>query len=137
MIGSSELLHSALKSVLNDESFKVHSPLAESATHIASLLMAYCTDPLNPSILFSKFSEDLTCQLRKCFVTKTSHKMEKEAMWGHYHVLWSSTNLITSWVDFVFEAVGERPTPAFFQYITHEVRHKTKNCIIIVKFNLA
>ena len=48
-------------------------------------------------------------------------KKKKEALWASYHVLCSSLKFRTTWEEFVFTAVGKKPSPIFFQHIMHNV----------------
>jgi hypothetical protein len=117
ILESCDMIIRGINSVLE---WKVKSPLATAAQETASSLLKYCGNPPYPD-LFLNFSDDLVKGLATCFIQKKIFKLKKEVMWGHYHIHRSSATFHKMWSDFVEKAVRTKPSPIFYQHITHEV----------------
>ena len=64
----------------------------------------------------------LTCAKRSILVLKERNlKLDKEAMWGCFHTLRSSTTFKDSWISFVQQETGKIPSPIFFQEVTQHI----------------
>ena len=115
---SEKLFDRAVHRILEDDGFKVPSDLATSARSLASRLVTYHE---KNSALVKAFSEQFVSRLKTCFSTKKSFKLAKEAMWKAYHALRTSDSFNDEWIKFIEDALGEKPTPIFYQHVTHEV----------------
>ena len=115
-----EIVDRTMRKVLHDGGFKVPSPNATEALKIANLLMTSADYP--HCQLFTDFSLKLITKLQSCFKTRKCKQTERELMWGHYHVVRSSPEFHDDWCMFIYQAVNiSKPTPAFYQFVTHEV----------------
>ena len=76
-----------------------------------------------PPEVFSSFACTLVASLRSCVSSAPGNaiKKQKEAMWSSYHALRCTRKFRDVWEQFVVTAVGRKPSPIFFQHITHEV----------------
>ena len=88
-VDSTLLLCGAIHGVLHDPGFTVPPPLAKAAQETASALMTYCNSPESTPDLFGTFAMWLMTELSHCFVVKQTMKLQKEAMWGHFHQLYT------------------------------------------------
>ena len=105
--------------IIHDESFRVPSTEAAVAFETAQSMIAWAT-PTYPQ-LFRDFSLDLVTNLRSCFTSKKNSQKERELMWGHFHRLRCTSEFYIKWYDFMLKSIKCKPSPTFYQYITHEV----------------
>lgn len=84
LASSHEVVLKALEGVLVDEGFKVVSSLASAVRELPSFWLADHSRCSNNS---GSFSDKIVEDMRSCFISNRSYKLEKEAMWG------SSSNL--------------------------------------------
>ena len=115
------MLREAILCVLQDPGFEVPSPAAASARETASAITTYCGEPHLAPEPFKVFASKLVNSLKTCFVSGRTLRLQKEAMWGAYHMLRTSTSFHSDWVHFVRAAVERTPSPIFYQHVTHEM----------------
>ncbi len=116
LVDEADLLYEGLKAVLE---VTVSSPSAAAAKEVASCLLEQCGRPNYSE--FSSFAIKFIKELKSCFVEWSSFKLTKEAMWGTYHQLRTSTAFVKLWNTFVAESIERKASPVFFQHVTSVV----------------
>ena len=110
-----------MKAALRDDSFKVPSKNATEALNTASALSAWCEQSTN-QLQLSTFACGLTVKLKTCLVSSvTSKRMRKEKMWGGYHKLRTSPEMISQWKTFLHRSIRHDYSPALCQFVTHHI----------------
>ena len=110
------MLLGAIQSVVVDPGFQVPSVLAATSRETAALLSA-----CSKATAFEVFATRLITNLKSCFVSHRTLKLQIEAMWGSYHLLRTTSSFQEDWISFVQTAVQRTPSPTFFQHVAHEV----------------
>ena len=114
----SEMLHTAVRELLADEEFKIRSSLSRSAVSTAASFLSW--SEVNDNT-FKSFSTEIVCDLEVAFSHVTStlrHRVQREKMWGYYHVVRSSLPFRQKWIGILEKIPGCEPSPIFFQYVT-------------------
>jgi len=106
----------ALRSIEDDDSFKIKSPEATEAKDMAKKLLEWCLVPDN-NVTFTTFvvelAEDLRQAMRPC--RKTSCNREK--LWRNFFLLRSSDDFRKKWIKFL-ECAKVVATPHLYQHVT-------------------
>ena len=108
-----------MKTVLNDEAFKLPSTEARVALETAIKVTEWM-DNATPQkeVIYENFINQLFLSLLTCFSDKLSLKQQKEYMWKSYHHLRILPNFKSTWHCFLNNITTTTPCPAFFQYVT-------------------
>ena len=129
------MLLCAIKAVLDDPGFSISSPLAANAVQSAHLFLEWSKAGQNRDVL-DCFASELISVLRTAFTTHsaTRPKVQRERMWGQYHVIRSSHRFRERWSSILRRIEGCDPCPIFFQYVTDNVfRHLVKTQFSVCK----
>ena len=117
---TSKLLIKSIKSVTDDEGFRVTSSEAAEAIKTAISLEIWSTDTGNTST-FADFSMRLIESLVACFNSKAkTSKLKREHMWREYHKLRTSSIFANEWQCFL-ESAQLEASPTFYQYVSDEL----------------
>ena len=108
-----------VESVLTNEGFQVSAPDAAVAKKIASTFLKWLEE--QPET-FSTFATNLVSSLESCFQAcrSRSKQIKSEKVWGHYHVLCTSSSYKELWNQILARS-GNTPSPTFYQFVTHEL----------------
>lgn len=114
----------ALQSVLEDPGFQIKSPLAANAIQSAKCLQQWSQLEDNRE-QFHQFSSQLVTELETALSTLSAEnkrmKVQREKMWGQYHLIRSSAAFRDMWFQFLQPLDGCTPCPIFYQFITDHV----------------
>ncbi|XP_065917383.1 uncharacterized protein [Dysidea avara] len=106
----------ALRSVLNDDSFKIMSSEAIEARKAAQILLDWCLDAANNSCFTTfvlKLSEDLKQAISSC----KKKSCNREKLWRNFFLLRSSEKFREDWVNFL-DSANVAATPILYQHLT-------------------
>ena len=117
----SEMFLKAVEKILEDDGFRIPSPLAAAARETAASLLTWCQNPANQQAL-STFSALLVAKLEPAFAQSGRKlQVQREKMWGTYHAIRSSDEFHSSWVRLLQESLGCAACPIFYWYVTDKV----------------
>ena len=108
----------ALQQTLDDESFKINSPVTVQARKSAEVLLEWCLRNKNDDKLNS-FSKQLLQSLKQVIQSSRakSYAYSKEKLWKGFFRLRCSQDFIKQWTDFLV-VVDEPVKPVLFQHLT-------------------
>ena len=110
----------AVEAVLVDVDFEVPTSEARAATRTAAAFLDWAKKKENTLIL-KEFSKYFTRSLKACIGSDTlSLRTRKTRMWGLYHELRTSEELIKAWKDFLNNSIASEACPTFFQFVTQK-----------------
>ena len=116
-----DIFLAAVKNILDDDSFKLNSPIAGTARKVAEDLLNWSSTESGCQKM-EEFSKNLHKELEKPFVM--FHKaFNREKLWRSYFLLRSSEEFIKLWTVFLNSA-NLTPTPSFYQHLTDIVFRK-------------
>ena len=114
-----QVFREAVKTVLNEEAFKLPSTEARVALETAIKVTEWMDDATpQKEVIYENFINQLFLSLLTCFSDKSSLKEQKEHMWKSYHHLRISPNFKSTWHCFLSNITTTTPSPAFFQHVT-------------------
>ena len=114
---ASEILVKALQQILDDDSFKINSPVTVQARKSAEMLLEWCLRNINDDKL-NAFGEQLLQSLKQVILSSRtkSYSHSKEKLWkGFFNRC--SHDFIKQWTDFLV-VVDEPVKPLLFQHLT-------------------
>ena len=120
----------SIKAVINDKGFQLPTQPAKNARETASKLIAL-SQTTESQATFSAFAERLFTLLGPVFATRPnkSLKIQREQMWGAYHLLRTSPTFIQRWTSFMSSTIGDlHQDPILIQYITDQFFHRLIRC---------
>ena len=106
----------ALRSILNDDSFKIMSSEAIEARKVAQILLDWCLDAANNNCFTTfvlKLSEDLKQAMSSC----KKKSCNREKLWRNFFLLRSSEKFREDWVNFL-DSANVAATPILYQHLT-------------------
>ncbi|XP_065917789.1 uncharacterized protein [Dysidea avara] len=106
----------ALRSILNDDSFKIMSSEAIEARKAAQILLDWCLDAANNNCFTTfvlKLSEDLKQAMSSC----KKKSCNREKLWRNFFLLRSSEKFREDWVNFL-DSANVAATPILYQHLT-------------------
>lgn len=115
---ASDILVNALQQTLDDESFKINSPVTVQARKSAEVLLEWCLRNKDDNKLNS-FSRQLLQSLKQVILSSRtkSYAYSKEKLWKGFFRLRCSQDFIKQWTDFLV-VVDEPVKPVLFQHLT-------------------
>ena len=116
--------------MINDKGFQLPTQPAKNARETASKLIAL-SQTTESQATFSAFAERLFILLGPIFATRPnkSLKIQREQMWGAYHLLRTSPTFIQRWSSFMSSTIGDlHQDPILIQYITDQFFHRLIRC---------
>ena len=115
---ASEILVKALQQILDDDSFKINSPVTVQARKSAEMLLEWCLRNINDDKL-NAFGEQLLQSLKQVILSSRtkSYSHSKEKLWKGFFQLRCSHDFIKQWTDFLV-VVDEPVKPLLFQHLT-------------------
>lgn len=106
----------AIKSFLDDDSFKLNSPVAVEARNVAEALLKWSAAECNEEKL-SDFTRKLFNEFKKPFISSAKLSCSREQLWKSYFLLRSSQQFVNMWIIFL-KSVDLTPTPIFYRHLT-------------------
>lgn len=108
---------------MDDDSFKVNSPIASEARKVAEDLLKWSSTESGCQKL-QEFCKNLYIELEKPFVVFVkSRTSNREKLWRKYFLLRSSEDFIKMWTVFL-NSIDLTPAPSFYQHLTDLVFRK-------------
>ena len=102
---------------LEDESFKIPSPLATSSVTAACDLLE-CVEREENKQQGELFSNAVVAELERAFsCTAELQQKRREKMWGLYHLIRTSRSL---WTE-LLQQCAIKPLPVFYQLVTDQI----------------
>ena len=117
VLRSLELLKSAVRHTLSDDSFDIKSPLAQASKKDAELLLAWLEKSENEEKIELTL-KSIVQQLRRAFHSTVKAVQTKREMWGQYHSIRTSDPFVRSWV-LLFKETGLKALPTLYQHLTN------------------
>lgn len=127
-----DFLTSAVKSVLEDDGFRVDSQQTQAACKVAGDVLEWAWRKEN-RLTLNIFCKYLFGSFRSCLESKQlKFKTRKTRMWANYHQLRISDTFTDKWKEFLSKSTSEAP-PAFFQYVSQ----KTFEEVVKIEFEVS
>ena len=117
-----ELIKVVVKSIMDDDAFKLPTPQASASLLTATKLFQWMNNEKNEEAL-KTFTNKLFECLQKCLSAgdkSTSKKIQREKMWSSFHSLRISNAFVKLWHDFL-DAVDLEKQQLFFQHVSDKV----------------
>ena len=112
----------AVQAILDDPGFTVSSPLAASAVQTAKQLQEWSQSSVENKLDFDLFASQLVSELNTAFQPSSGGqkcpRVQREKMWGKYHLIRSSAVFRERWFGILQPIHGCTPYPVFYQYVT-------------------
>ena len=115
---NSELLRAVVKSIMEDEGFKLPTHQASAALSTATKLLQWMNDQQNKEVL-GAFANKLIKCLQKCLPGNSS-TLKTQRVWKNFHLLHVSDSFVELWHNFLDSASIEK-NPLLFQYVSDQV----------------
>jgi len=115
------ILVTTLKTVLEDDSFKIKTPALIKTRQTAEKMLEWCLQDPNKDQV-EEFGKKLTQDLQGVILAsiEKSDDCNKEKMWRQYYLLWTSTKFVTQRNNFL-SGVDAPVQPVLYQHLTDEI----------------
>ena len=108
-----------MKSAIQDDCFKVHTPEAELAMSTAKSLLVWGLQTSSSSTLH-KYAEELDGALHSCIQEPPTSKSRREKMWSRFNCYITSADYPGVWNGVTSDS-GTASSPVLFFYITYSL----------------